>query len=117
MSQEEPPKPSQAPPIQPPVNVSPSSPPSAMDRLIPASNADALASYYVGLFSIIPLFGLFMGPFAISKGRNALARTKEDPNLPGKGHARVGIGCGAIGLLFNLLIVGFILMLLLFGRK
>jgi len=83
--------------------------------MIPTENPDALVSYYVGLFSILPLFGLFMGPFAIWKGRSAKALAKERPEVAGKTHAAVGIGCGLVGTLFNVLIVLFILMLVIKG--
>lgn len=75
-----------------------------LDHVIPAKNPDSLLAYYFGLFAIIPFLGLGIGPFSIWKGSSALKRCKEDPALTGKTHAMVGIGCGAIGLLFNLLI-------------
>jgi hypothetical protein len=88
-------------------------PTGVLDTLIPAQNGDALTSYYVGLFSILPLFGLAMGPFAIAKGRNALRLVREQPGVAGKTHARVGIGCGALSLLFNVLLTLLILAAIL----
>ena len=81
----------------------------AFGSLIPTSNPKALTSYYLGLFSIFPLIGLALGAAAIYLGSNGLRAVKEDPRLPGKTHAGVGIGCGIVGLLVNLLIVGLIL--------
>ena len=83
--------------------------------MIPTKNGEALISYYLGLFSIFPFFGLFMGAVAIVKGRAGLKRVASEPGLPGKTHAYVGLGCGTVGFLFNLAIVLFILFLW-FGR-
>ncbi len=100
-----------APPVHPPSNMAPppmfaqSSSNSFVDTLIPTKNVDSLKAYYLGLFSIAPLFGLIIGPIAFLAGRRALRAVKADPKLPGKTHAVVGIGCGWIGFIFNLLIV------------
>ena len=42
-----------------------------------------------------------MGAIAVSRGRKALRHARENPQDKGKAHAYVGIGCGAIGFLFN----------------
>ena len=106
---------------QPPVQSGPTdqapAPPSVIDTLIPSKNGHALLSYYLGLFSIFPLFGLVMGAIAVRSGRIALKAVKENPGLAGSTHAKVGIGCGAIGFLFNLSIVLLILGILLFGQN
>jgi hypothetical protein len=101
---------------KPPVFAPPSPPPTSpnfIDTLIPAKNGDALLSYYSGLFSIFPLLGAILGLVAIVKGRTGLQKTKADPHLPGATHARVGIGCGLIGLLFNLGLIGLLIAALL----
>lgn len=90
--------------------------PSFIDSLVPAKNGNALLSYYLGLFLIFPLFGLAMGVVAIVLGRRGLKAARETPGLAGATHAKVGIGCGAIGFLFNLAIILFILAILIFGR-
>ncbi len=82
---------------------------SGFDSLIPTKNPDALLSYYTGLFAIIPIVGLILGPLSLVKGKSGLTKVKEVPQMPGKAHAYVGIGCGSIGLLFNLLILGLII--------
>lgn len=91
--------------------------PGFADTLIPTKNGAALLSYYLGLFSIIPCAGLAMGVIAFISGRKALQAIKDTPGLPGATHAKVGIGCGSVGFLFNLAIVVFALALLFFGKQ
>jgi hypothetical protein len=70
--------------------------------MIPASNPPALLSYYLGLFSIG--CGLILAPIAFVCAAKGLKNIKQNPALPGKTHAFVGIGCGALGLLVWLLL-------------
>jgi hypothetical protein len=82
--------------------------------VIPFKNPQALISYYVGLFSLIPVFGLFMGPAAVILGVLGLKYAKRHPIVKGQVHAWVGIVCGGFwtivywGLLFA--------MVMAFGR-
>jgi hypothetical protein len=110
-----------APPMRPPIQMvppyaAPSGPRSAAETVIPTRNPDSLVSYYLGLFAIIPAFGLVAGPIAFVKGRRALKFARANADVGGKTHAAVGIGCGLIGFLFNLAILLFILALIFFGR-
>ena len=116
MSPEEP----KPPPMHPPQNMTPPAAPvsgsaSFVDRLIPSNNGNALLSYYLGLFSIIPCFGLVMGGIAFVTGRRALAAIKETPDLKGGTHAKIGIGCGSLGFLFNAILI-LIFAVALIGR-
>ena len=55
-----------------------------MDRLIPTSNPNALIGYYLGLFSIMPVLGLALGPAGIilgSKGLKAVKQWRFQPSL------------------------------------
>jgi hypothetical protein len=121
MSAEDPtPPPAQpaAPPVAPPQNIPQytAGPPGAqqspgfLDVMVPDKNGDALLAYYLGLFSIFPVAGLIMGPIAFTKGRSGLRKYKATPAIEGRTHAKVGIGCGWCGFLFNVLFVGLILM-------
>ena len=108
------------PPIQPPKKMPPPTAPQGTgfaDTLIPTGNPKALLAYYLGLFSIFPVFGLAMGVIAVSLGRKGLAAIKETPGLSGSTHAKVGIGCGAFGFLFNLALVLLVLSAFLFSSK
>lgn len=80
--------------------------------LIPYKNPKALIAYYLGLFSIFPVLGLFMAIAALFLGRRGLADVKEQPVIKGQVHAWIGIGCGSIGLLFNLVLVGVVIVAL-----
>jgi hypothetical protein len=83
------------------------------DRLIPTKNPQALLSYYIGLFSLLPCVGAIMGPAAIWLGAIGLAQVKQNPNLHGKGHAITGIICGTIFGLLNIALLVFVLILYL----
>jgi hypothetical protein len=70
----------------------------AVDRMIlPVGRpASAIASGYLALFSIIPVFGLPMAIMAVVFGWMALSKIKKDPALHGKGRAWFGIIVGSI---------------------
>ncbi|MDR3691476.1 MAG: hypothetical protein P4L46_19000 [Fimbriimonas sp.] len=117
-------------PSPPPINTPPAAPPPApparqpdppgptvIDTLIPARNGNALISYYLGLFSIFPVLGLIMGAVAVRLGMKGLAAAKENPSVAGGTHAKVGIGCGAIGFLFNLAFVALIVAAIIGSQK
>ena len=96
--------------MHPPTNMTPPSDPSSgatsfVETFIPSNNGNALLSYYLGIFSIIPCFGLVMGIVAFITGRKALKTIKDDPRIKGGTHAKVGIGCGLIGFVFNAIIM------------
>lgn len=62
--------------------------------LIPYKNPKALTSYYVGLFSLVPVAALVMAPAAVYLGIQGLKYAKENPIVKGQAHAWVGIVCG-----------------------
>jgi hypothetical protein len=98
---------------QPPQPGRPISSPDPFASMIPSQNKSGLIAYYLGLFSILPIIGLPMGIVAVVQGVKGNRLAKEHPEVKGGTHAKVGIGCGLIGALFNLAIVLFILYLLL----
>jgi hypothetical protein len=71
------------------------------ERIVPASNPNALVGYYIGLFSIMPVLGLGMGPAGIVLGVKGLKAIKQQPGLPGTGHAITAIIGGIIGCIIN----------------
>ena len=85
---------------------------SIVETLVPSRNGPALASYYLGVFSLIPCLGLPMGVAAISYGIAGLRRERENPAVRGGAHAWVGIICGSLFGLLNLL--GLVLALIAF---
>ena len=84
-----------------------------MASIVPYKNPPALTSYYLGLFSIFPVLGLFLGVAALVLGTKGMKMVRENPEAKGKAHAGIGIGCGLVGLLFNLVIVVGIIALLI----
>jgi hypothetical protein len=79
-----------------------------MGGLIPAKNPAALWSYYLGVFSLIPCAGLFIGVAAIIMGIKGIRKAKAEPQAKGRVHAIVGLVLGATCVCFNLLGVGLV---------
>ena len=77
----------------------------ATGGLIPYKNAKALASYYCGVFSLIPCAGLILGPIAVVLGFLGLAHANKLPESKGKAHAIVGIVLGGLVLLAHLAVI------------
>jgi hypothetical protein len=73
--------------------------PNPLDKLIPTKNTNALLAYYFGVFSLIPCFGLFLGVAAIVLGIQGKKAIVQNPDLPGKTHAGVGIWVGGFSVL------------------
>lgn len=66
-----------------------------MDKLIP-KNTKAVISYYLGVFSLLPLVGIVLGIAAIVLGIQGLRVAKHHPEAKGKIHAWVGIIVGGL---------------------
>lgn len=90
---------------------------SAIDRLIPSRNGAALASYYLGLFSLFPLLGFPLAIVAIVMGVNGLKNYNENPAVRGKTHSWVGLICGVLFGLLNLLLLGGLIAGLVAARR
>ena len=73
--------------------------------LIPYKNGKALAAYYCGVFSLIPLFGCVLSVFAVVLGVMGIVYANQHPAAKGKGHAITGIVLAIFGqpLLLGLL--------------
>ena len=79
---------------------------------IPYKNSKSLASYYVGVFSLIPIFGLILGLVAIVLGILGWRDYRRNPQIRGQVHCWVGIVIGSIVVLIHLLLIGAMLMAL-----
>jgi uncharacterized membrane protein HdeD (DUF308 family) len=101
---------------EPPPPVSPPLPPmvtataaenrgDATGGIIPYKNPHALAAYYLGVFSIIPVFGFFLGVAAIPLGISGLRQKRRNPVIRGGVHAWIGIVGGSLSVLLHLLLV------------
>lgn len=64
--------------------------------LIPYKNGAALAGYYVGIFSLIPVFGLILGPIAVVLGILGLRAVRRRPIVKGTAHAVVALVLGGL---------------------
>jgi hypothetical protein len=80
-------------------------------RIIPYKNSAALTAYYLGVFSIIPCLGIFLGFPGLFFGLKGLKFAREHPEAHGKTHAWVGIiGGGVLGVGQLLAIVIFLII-------
>ncbi|MGH7200611.1 MAG: DUF4190 domain-containing protein [Planctomycetaceae bacterium] len=68
----------------------------ATGGLIPYKNGAALAAYYLGIFSLIPVVGILLGIPAVILGIVGLKRARENPHVKGGVHAWVGIVMGSL---------------------
>ena len=75
-----------------------------VDTCIPSQNGAALLSYYLGIFSFVPCLGFPLGIAALYYGFKGLKNVRQQPAVRGKVHAWVGIICGSLFLLFNVLV-------------
>ncbi len=88
-----------------PGDMSPSVSESIVETFIPSGNGPALASYYLGLFSLFPCLGFPLGVAAVYYGLKGLRRVRENPAVRGGAHAWVGLICGSLFGFFNFLLL------------
>jgi hypothetical protein len=74
---------------------------SIVETFIPSKNGPALASYYLGLFSLFPCLGFPLGVAAVYFGLQGLKNVRQNPVVRGGAHAWVGLICGALFGLMN----------------
>ena len=82
------------PPLPPRDRESPTPTGDATGGLIPYKNPQALTAYYLGIFSLIPIIGLFLGIAAFVLGIMGLRFRKRHPETKGAAHAWIGIILG-----------------------
>jgi uncharacterized protein YqgC (DUF456 family) len=73
----------------------------ALDGLIPYNNKKALFAYYCGIFSLIPVLALVLGPAALILGIMGHSYVKAHPEAKGTAHAWIGIVMGGLTSLLN----------------
>ena len=71
-------------------------------RMSKETNRSALASYYFGILSILPILGIFLGPLAVFFSWKGLNNIKEERYEVGRFHSWTGLFCGAISFLMHL---------------
>lgn len=65
--------------------------------LIPYKNGKALAAYYCGVFSLIPVFGCVLSVIAVVLGVMGIMYANQHPAAKGKAHAITGIVLAIFG--------------------
>jgi hypothetical protein len=103
-----PPMPPAAPPIPPPAEQG-----DATGGIIPYKNPHALTAYYLGVFSLIPVLGFFLGAAAVPLGISGLRAHARRPMIRGVVHAWVGIVGGSLSVAAHLAAVAIPLLHLL----
>jgi hypothetical protein len=84
--------------------------------LIPYKNSLALASYYLGVFALIPCLGIPLGLAAVITGIKGLRFAAVNKAAGGRIHAYIGIIAGSLFTSFNLIIF-IISMVFIFGNR
>ncbi len=64
--------------------------------IVPYRNPAALSSYYMAVFSCIPLLGLPLGAVAIFSGVSGLMAARDNPASKGVVHAWIGVILGSV---------------------
>jgi len=77
----------------------------ATGGIIPYKNPQALAAYYLGVFSLIPAFGLLLAIPALIPGILGLKQRKRRPMIREGIHAWIGIILGAFSILGHFVII------------
>ncbi len=74
----------------------------ATGGVIPYKNLQALIGYYLGVFALIPVLGLLLGPAAIVLGILGFRAYLKEPRKRGQIHAWVAMFLGALVLIGHL---------------
>jgi hypothetical protein len=82
-----------------------------VSTLIPYKNPMALISYYLGIFSLIPVLGFLLAPVALILGILGLSYRRTYPEAKGTAHAWVGIVLSSLSLLGHLGVVALVVIL------
>lgn len=93
----------QAPPTV-PTGVPPLAGEAPLSGMIPYTNPPALIGYYLGVFSLVPLFGMATAIPAVILGIAGLIKRAREPKVRGLAHAVVAIVLGVVGPLVWLVI-------------
>ncbi len=77
-----------------------------VSHVVPYTNPMALAGYYCGFGSLLPLLGCLLGPLAIILGIMGFMNARKNPEAHGTAHAITGILLGVVGGIFLSIIWG-----------
>jgi len=77
-----------------------------LNVIIPYKNVRALTAYYLGIFAVIPLLGIFLGLAGLALGISGLRYRRAHAGAGGAVHAWIGIVAGGFfGLLWLAVLV------------
>jgi hypothetical protein len=79
-------------------------------------NLPALIAYPLGLLSLIPAIGLFMGPCAVVFGILGLRRFRISPIDGGNTHSWIGISLGCLSMVVHAGFIGLVAWWFFQGR-
>ena len=69
--------------------------------ILPRRNPFALFAYYLGVFALVPVVGLALGPLAVVLGVFGVRAARRKPDVKGGGHAWAGVVMGAVGIIVS----------------
>jgi len=96
--------------VQPMPYAAPQTQTSGGSKMIPSKNTNALIGYYVSVASLIPCFGLLLGPVAVVLGILGLKAYDRDPAVYGLAHSWVAIILGGLCTLANVAFIIFLVV-------
>jgi hypothetical protein len=76
-----------------------------VEAIIPYRNPRALAAYYCGVFGLVPLAGLLLGPAALGLGFVGFRHSRHYPDSGGTRHAVAGIVLGTLDIAVGVLTI------------
>ncbi len=84
---------------------------SGVEEIIPYHNPKALVAYYLGVFSLIPVVGLALGPTALILDILGVRASNANSKARGLAHGVVAIILGALTSLGNWGILAFVVLM------
>jgi hypothetical protein len=87
-----------------------------VETLIPYKNGLALGAYYCGVFGLVPILGMILGPIALVLGILGLRYSRRNPKARGAGHAITGIILGGLSTVAHIGLVIAIALGLAFAK-
>ena len=85
--------------------------------IIPDKNPQALISYYLGLLTILPLYGIVFVVPAVFLGIRGIIAEKQNPEIEGAGHAWFGTIMGCLFGLIYFIVFAFMVLGMLMSRR
>ncbi len=75
--------------------------------ILPRRNPVALFAYYLGVFALVPVVGLALGPLAVVLGVFGVRAARRKPKARGGGHAWAGVVMGVVAIVVSAVVLIF----------